>query len=43
MAAALGGLAASMRLDTPTGPTIVVAAMVALGLANLAARAARRG
>jgi zinc transport system permease protein len=42
-AAALGGLAASMRLDTPTGPTIVVAAMVALGLANLAARAARRG
>jgi zinc transport system permease protein len=35
--AALAGLAASWRLDTPTGPTIVVAAVAALALANLAA------
>jgi zinc transport system permease protein len=38
-AATLAGLGLSMRLDTPTGPTIVVAALAGLVLAN-AARAA---
>jgi zinc transport system permease protein len=40
--AALGGLAASWRLDTPAGPSIVVAAVLAL-LATNAVRAAGRG
>ncbi|MBP7000926.1 metal ABC transporter permease [Amaricoccus sp.] len=34
--AALGGLSASIRLDSPTGPTIVVAAIVLLLAANAA-------
>lgn len=41
-AAALGGLQASIAFDTPTGPTIVVAAMALLLSANLAARVLRR-
>ena len=36
----LGGIAASFRYDTPTGPSIVVAAVLLLAFAN-AARAAR--
>lgn len=36
-AAALGGLQASIAFDTPTGPTIVVAAMALLIAANLVA------
>jgi zinc transport system permease protein len=40
-AAALGGLWASVRLDTPTGPSIVVAAMLALVLANALGALAR--
>jgi zinc transport system permease protein len=39
---ALAGLAASFTLDTPAGPSIVLAAVLALVLAN-AARAAARG
>lgn len=35
--AAVGGLAFSWRLDTPTGPSIVVTAIVALVLSNAAA------
>jgi zinc transport system permease protein len=35
-AAALAGLGASLRLDTPTGPSIVVAAMAALALTSVA-------
>jgi zinc transport system permease protein len=35
--AALAGLAGSWHLDTPTGPSIVVAAVVMLLVANLAA------
>ena len=33
---ALGGLLASVRFDTPTGPSIVVTAAVALVVSNLA-------
>ena len=40
--AAIAGLLASWRLDTPTGPSIVVAAVAALVLANAAAALARR-
>ena len=39
--AALAGLAASWRLDTPAGPSIVLAAVAALLLANLVAAARR--
>lgn len=44
-AAAVGGLGAAFRLDTPTGPTIVCAAAVLFALATLAgsARRARAG
>jgi zinc transport system permease protein len=41
VAAALAGLAASWHLDTPTGPSIVVAAVVGLVASNLAAVARR--
>lgn len=37
--AALAGLAASLYLDTPTGPSMVVAAVILLALANLGAAA----
>jgi len=40
--AALAGLAGSWRFDTPTGPSMVVAAMLALVAANLGAAAVRR-
>jgi zinc transport system permease protein len=40
--AALGGLAGSIRLDTPTGPTIVGAAVILLIIANAAGALARR-
>jgi zinc transport system permease protein len=40
-AAALAGLWASFRFDTPAGPSIVVAAMAAFALANMAALARR--
>ncbi len=41
-AAALAGLWASVRFDTPTGPSIVVAAMIGLIGANIAAAVLRR-
>jgi zinc transport system permease protein len=41
-AATLAGLAGSWRFDTPTGPSIVVAAIVALVAANAGAALARR-
>jgi zinc transport system permease protein len=41
--AALAGLWGSVRFDTPTGPSIVVAAMLALVAANLAAAVRRPG
>ncbi|HMQ92547.1 MAG TPA: metal ABC transporter permease [Amaricoccus sp.] len=41
--ASAGGLAASFRLDSPAGPSIVVAAVVLLLLANGIAAVARRG
>jgi zinc transport system permease protein len=41
--ATVAGLAASWRLDTPAGPSIVTAAILALVLANLAALRGRRG
>lgn len=40
--AAIGGLALSWRLDTPTGPSIVVMAIAALVVANAAAAFLRR-
>lgn len=40
-ASVLAGLAASLELDTPAGPSIVVAAVVLLMLANAAPRARR--
>jgi len=41
-AAALAGLAASWRLDTPAGPSIVAAAAAAFALSNLLAPLARK-
>jgi zinc transport system permease protein len=40
--AAVGGLAASARLDTPAGPSIVVAAVLLLLLAAAATPVLRR-
>lgn len=42
-AAALAGLALSLRLDTPTGPSIVTAAVAAMVAANFARAIAARG
>lgn len=42
-AAALAGLAGSFRFDTPTGPSIVLAAMIAMVAANGARALTRRG
>jgi zinc transport system permease protein len=42
-AASLAGLAGSYRFDTPTGPSIVLAAMIAMAAANVARTLTRRG